>query len=177
MRRRPLPQQLTEAAVLEFAWKAHTANVDWVKNVDQKASIVLVFATALTAVVIQQSINDTGALAHATGVKLAATVVTGTFFGLAALLALAAVRPDLRARKARKEASTRLIYFGHLRHRTAGDIDRALAGLTVGQARKDLAGQLAEHGKIAWRKHRLLQWSLSCLVAGALPLVLALFVL
>ena len=70
----------TAAEQLDFAWKAHEANVAWVRNVDQKASIVLVFSTALAGVAANQSLTPNGPLAHATGLKLAVTIATGVFF-------------------------------------------------------------------------------------------------
>ena len=161
---------------LEFAWRAHEANVGWVRNVDQKASIVLVLATALSGVAANQALGDNGPLAHATGLKLTATIATGVFFVLAALLALFVVRPHLRPRTARRLARDGLIYFGQLKRRSAGDIETALERLTTTQARRDLSRQLEAHGRIAWRKHRLLQLSLDSLILGAISLALARFI-
>ena len=170
-------ERLTPSEQLDFAWKAHEANVAWVRNVDQKASIVLVFSTALAGVAARQALADNAPLAHATGVKLAATIATGAFFVLAALLALFVVRPHLRPRKARRLARDGLIYFGQLRRRSAGDIETALERLTATHARRDLARQLEAHGRIAWRKHRLLQLSLNSVILGAVSFTLARFLL
>lgn len=169
--------RLTAAEQLDFAWKAHEANVAWVRNVDQKASIVLVLSTALAGVAANQSLTPDAPLAHATGLKLAATIATGVFFTLAALLALSAVRPHLRPRRARRLAHDGLIYFGQLRRRSAVDIETALDRLTCSQARRDLGRQLEAHGRIAWRKHRLLQLSLNSVVLGGVSFALARFVL
>jgi len=168
---------LSTEAQLDFAWHAHQANVEWVRGVDQKASIVLVFATALAGLVADQALSSDGALSEASGVRLAAVIATGVLFAAAALLSLLVVRPQLRRGAVKSEARSGLVYFGHLHHRSPAEVERALEALTASEARADLARQLAQHGDIGWRKHRRLQWSLNVLVLGVVALALARFVL
>jgi len=170
-------ERLSRAQQLEFAWKAHEANVGWIKGVDQKASIVLVFATALAGLVADQALSHDGALADAAGLTLAAVVVTGSLYSLAAFLALLVVRPHLRPRKAKAAAPNGLIYFGHLTSKGPCDIEQALERLSTDRAQIDLARQLAALGQIGWRKHRLLQWSLNLIALGTITFAFARFVL
>ncbi len=172
-----LPKQLTDQEQLDFAWRAHEANIQWVRGVDQKASIVLIVAVALSGVFANQAFEDHGALAHATGLRLGVAITAGICLALAGIAALWGVRPRLNAKQSAKHAGVSLIYFGHLRHRKATEIDRAISELTAESARADLARQLEAHGSLSWAKHWSLQRSLELLFIGAVAFAVAQFAL
>jgi hypothetical protein len=173
----PEREQLSEAQRLEFAWRAHEANVAWVRAVDQKASIVLVVALTVGTVFTNQALAEAGTLNHVTGFRLVVTIVAGLLLAAAALLALLVVRPTLKAREARESADSGLIYFGHLRYRAAAEIAAALGSLDAPAALSDLSRQLAAHGDLSWKKHRGLQRSLESLLLGVVLFVAARFLL
>lgn len=152
---------------VEFGWKAHAAIQDWTRTVDQKASITLVFTTALGTLAAREVLSPEGGLHNPVGAQLWAVRGMGLLFATAALLALGVVFPQLRRRKAKAEAHAGLVYFGHLRFRCPADVEAALARLDPGEARHQLARQLVHTGRIAWRKHAFLRWSL-CALVGAI---------
>lgn len=151
---------------IEFAWRAHVALQEWTKAVDQKASIILVFSVALATLAGREVFDIDGGLYNATGLKLWTVRFMGVSFAATALLALLVVLPRLRRRAARTEADEGLVYFGHLRHRTAADIEAHLRRLGEDEALAQLARQLQATSVIAWRKHARLQ-------AGLVALMLA----
>lgn len=152
---------------LDFAWRVHQAIQEWTRSVDQKASIVLVFVTALGTLAARDVLVEAGGLYDPHGCQLWAVRTMGVLFVFAALLALSVVLPQLRRMETKREAPHRLIYFGHLRHRTAADIKEAFSRLDASSALDQLAEQLHATSRIAWKKHARLQASLVCLVLAA----------
>jgi hypothetical protein len=165
------------APAIGFAWRAHAAIQDWTRNVDQKASITLVFSTALSAVAAREVLTKDGGLYATAGLKLWLVRAIGVLFALSALLALSVVLPRLRGRLAKAESRAGLIYFGHLRHRTTEDIFQALRTLDDAEALHQLALQLQVTSAIAWRKHQRLRASLVFLVLAATCLAVARLIL
>jgi hypothetical protein len=154
---------------VEFGWRVHLALQDWTKAVDQKASITLVFSVALATLAGREVFNSSGGLHDASGAKLWIVRAMGIFFAVSALFALSVVLPRLRRRATRQEAHHGLVYFGHLRHRNAEDIERQLRALDHDEELSQLARQLKATSVIAWRKHAHLQVAmLSLLIAGTL---------
>src|SRR5436190_411664 len=99
------PTRLTDQEQIDYAWRAHEANIQWVRGVDQKASICLVVAIALSGVFANQALEAHGALANATGLRLAITVLAGICLSLAGIAALWGVRPRLNAAKTAEHAN------------------------------------------------------------------------
>ncbi len=154
---------------VDFGWRVHLAIQEWTKSVDQKASIVLVFSVALATLASHEVFNKTGGLHDASGLRLWLVRTMGVAFGASALLAVSVVLPRLRRRAARRYAPAGLVYFGHLRHRSAADIEHQLRALDHDEALAQLARQLRATSAIAWRKHARLQLAMfALLVAGAL---------
>src|SRR5438876_9617638 len=92
VRRRSDPRPADPPAPgLELAWRGHQAIQDWTKSVDQKASIVLVFATALAGVAARDALAKDGALAPAHALTLRVGRAMGPLCPLAAVHALAVV--------------------------------------------------------------------------------------
>jgi hypothetical protein len=158
---------------LDFAWRVHEAVQQWTTNVDQKSSIALVVLTAVGAAAASEVFREGGGLHDTHGAELVVVVAMVALLALAILLALFAVMPSLRHRRARDESPEGLIYFGHLRHRSAEEVAAALAGLDTQEATRQLARQLATTSRIAWRKHVFLQASLAAFLLGAILFVVA----
>lgn len=137
---------------IDFGWRVHLAIQEWTKSVDQKASIILVFSVALATLAGHEVFNATGGLHDASGLRLWLVRAMGLAFGASAVLAVSVVLPRLRHRAARRDAPTGLVYFGHLRHRSAADIERHLRTLDDDEALAQLARQLQATSAVAWRK-------------------------
>lgn len=168
-----LEQAAPDRNGIDFGWRAHEAVQGWTASVDSKASIVVVVETAVAGAATRALITGNGELHKAFGLDLTCAVVAVTFLILAVACALWVVFPRLERSRTRRLAAKRLIYFGHLRERGVDDIAQALANLTPGQERRQLASQLSITGDVAWRKHSWLQRSLICFALGAALLVIA----
>ncbi|PQM52409.1 hypothetical protein C5U48_10090 [Mycolicibacter virginiensis] len=86
----------------------------------------------------------------------------------AAICATAVVRPRLRAANLKAEAEDNFIYFGHLRHLTPEAVQARLDDSAL--LLPVLSKQLVEMSKITWRKHRLVQLSMSLIPVGVMAL-------
>lgn len=162
---------------VEFGWRVHVALQEWTKAVDQKASIMLVFSTAIATLAVREVLDPEGGLHNASGSKLWAVRAMAIAFAVAALAAVSVVLPRLRRRAARREAAGGLIYFGHLRHRSIADIESALRNLDDAEALSHLAKQLKVSSAIAWRKHARLQLAVGSLVVAITLFAIAQFAL
>ncbi|NKY18876.1 hypothetical protein HF999_10900 [Tsukamurella spumae] len=80
------------------------------------------------------------------------------------------VRPRLRRGALEVEAENNFIYFGHLQHLTT---ERIAEHLEQTPLLPVLSKQLSEMSKITWRKHRLVQLSLSLAPFGVFCLFVA----
>jgi hypothetical protein len=156
-----------------FGWHAHAAVQAWTASVDIKSSIVVVIETAVAGAATRAVITDNGELHVAVGLHLATAITATVSLVLAVALALWVVFPRLARRRTSKLSPMGLIYFGHLRDRTAEDINDALTAMTPAEERWQLAQQLHVTGGVAWRKHACLQASLACFAIGSALLVLA----
>jgi hypothetical protein len=145
----------------------------WTDSVDIKSSIVVVVEAAVTAAASKALVTKTGELHPATGLRLATAILALALLALAVVLALWVVFPRLKLRRIAASAGSGLIYFGHLRARTAEDIERALAAMTSAEERRQLSRQLQAISEVAWRKHTCLQASLCAFAAGSALLVTA----
>jgi hypothetical protein len=154
---------------IDFGWRVHLAIQEWTKSVDQKASIILVFSVALATLAGHEVFDASGGLHDVSGLRLLTVRAMGIAFATSAALAISVVLPHLRRRKARREAPSGLVFFGHLQHRTATDIERQLRMLDHDEALGQLARQLKATSAIAWRKHARLQLAMfALLIASAL---------
>jgi hypothetical protein len=151
----------------------HEAVQAWTASVDVKSSIVVVVETAVAGASANALITGNGELHHATGLHLACAIAAVTVLILAVAAALWVVFPRLERARATALAPTSLIYFGHLRRRTADDIQAALSTMTDDEALRQLALQLQITSAVAWRKHAWLQRSLAAFAIGSGLLVLA----
>ncbi|MFI9248167.1 Pycsar system effector family protein [Streptomyces sp. NPDC053086] len=160
------PQEATETA-----WQIHTALGEWTARVDAKASFALTLESAATAGIIALSTDD-HMFAHLHGWGVRAPLWAGTnLILIGGIFATLVVVPRLRSAKDLvAEAPNHFIYFGHLRHREAGELTTALLQTDVLPV---LSQQLINMSDIAWRKHRHVQWSFICFGLGAVTVFVA----
>ncbi len=154
-------------AAIDTAWQIHSTLAAWTANVDSKASFASAIETGMLAGVIALA-GDNHRLSNLE------TGWTSWFFWLgigtlvASLLAvLYVVRPRLRSRVVKEEASQNFVFFGHLRKWTADDLQEALLEKDILPV---LSRQLVAMSRIAWVKHRALQLSITGTVAAGLLL-------
>lgn len=142
---------------IDTAWRIHTAIVDWTGKVDSKASFALAIESAVLAGIVSMT-DGNRRLANLEG--LASVLFwSGVAFLIAALLcAIYVVRPRLRSKKVQSESGAHFIFFGHLKHWNAHDLEEALMERDLLPM---LAHQLVNMSEIAWAKHRMLQLSLT----------------
>ncbi len=149
---------------IDTAWKIHAALVDWTGKVDTKASFALTLESAALVTVVTLS-STAKPLADLGGMALIAYRVGIALLGLGALCAASVVSPRLRSRAMKRESAENFIYFGHIK-------DWEPAALATALRQDDvlavLSRQLVAMSRIAWRKHRQVQWSLISGVTGAL---------
>lgn len=159
-----MSKEPTGNAGLEFAWRVHNALDSWTGKVDTKASITLAIETAILGFIVSLSSRD-GPLTALRGNDLWLFRIGISLVSVSILLALSVVVPQLNRRQAKKDWEDNMIYFGHLRH---WDVDKLVAALFNADIHpRQLARQLIQMSRIAWRKHVWLQWSLGALVVGA----------
>lgn len=159
----------TEAEAIETAWKIHSALADWTGKVDAKASFALAAESA--AIVVTVNLSTAG---RALGRFTEFGQFAAFFVGVGALLAAAgmailAVTPRLRRTHLDDEWRSNFIYFGHLKN---WDQDQLASALRQYSPLPMLATQLSNMGKIAWRKHRLVQLSLMMATFATVVLLL-----
>jgi len=162
----------TEADAVDFGWKIHSALADWTGKVDAKASFALAAESAGLIATINltaqgRAFSSLRHLWQVVGLWLAIGLLL-----FAAILAIVAVTPRLRRGRIDAEAATNFIYFGHLRHWQPDDLTQALLRRAL---LPTLATQCVNMSGIAWRKHRLVQSSLTlaAIAAGVLLALIA----
>lgn len=154
----------------EFAWRVHSALIDWTGKVDSKASFSLTIESAVLGGIVALSGSDSplGKLRTCSELWLYRGGIL--FLALGVIAAVMAVIPQIRSRRTIVDWQNNIIYFGHLRHWNPNDLAEKL--LNVDPITM-LARQNVAMSKIAWRKHRLLQASLALAVLGTMSACLA----
>lgn len=153
---------MTDQHALDTAWRTHDALRDWTGKVDAKASFALTIESAVLGAIVALSAKS-GRLSTLHGGHLLAFRVGVGMLGLAVLAAVGAVIPQIRRGATKSEWSRHFIFFGHVRHWSADDL---VVAWRDQQLLPVLAHQAVAMSKIAWRKHRLLQFSLASAVLG-----------
>jgi hypothetical protein len=161
------------ASQVDFAWRVHAATQDWIKNVDQKASITLAVVVGIGGFAAAQVFAANGSLHALAGHRVWIIRAMGLSFAIAGLAALLAVFPSMKRKRAREHAQDGLIYFGHLRHRSSASIRDALNDLDNNDVLGQLASQLEQTSRIAWNKHARLQCSHVALASAIIAFALA----
>jgi hypothetical protein len=163
------PDAATEPGV-DFGWMVHDALDSWTGKVDTKASIVLAIETAVAGFVIAMS-SDKAQLAHLKGWHVWADRLGLGLLVIGIVASLLVVMPQLRAKTAKREWRSGIIYFGHLRRWDPADLAKRLDAHE--DSTEQLAKQMVQMADIAWWKHVFLQWSLLLFLASCAALFCA----
>lgn len=150
---------------VETGWRIHSALIDWTGKVDGKATFALTIESAMFAGVIGFNLNRL----HTEPARWLFWVGVG-FLAVSLLLVAYVVRPRLRSLSIDAEFRDNLIYFGHLRKWEPDEVTEALKEMNVLPM---LGKQLVVMSRIAWRKHRLLQLSLTGAVISGVMFALS----
>lgn len=154
---------------VEFAWRVHTAQEQWLVRVDTKAAVVFTVEGVVVAAVLTALGNP--ALSDTVDAWRLPVAWTGTVFSASALLAaFFVVAPYLDGKGA---DSPDFIYFGQLRRWEAAPLAAQISELSVEDEIAQLATQLARLGVVNWRKYLLLRAAMLAAGLGALLLVVA----
>ncbi|MBB4687399.1 Pycsar system effector family protein [Amycolatopsis jiangsuensis] len=148
---------------IDSAWKIHATLADWTGKVDTKASFCFAVESAALATVTTLATNGRFFSNREHWLQ-------GWVFGagillliLASLSAAMVVRPRLRRKKMKSEWRENYIYFGHLQHWDPKLLEETLR---KSEPLPVLAAQLVNMSKIAWRKHLMVQISLTLGLLG-----------
>ncbi|MER6047716.1 DUF5706 domain-containing protein (plasmid) [Streptomyces sp. BHT-5-2] len=153
---------------LETAWRIQAALADWTGKADTKASIALSVQSTVLALVGVLATSGHGAAARSAPGQ-ALLWAGGCILLCGALLAAAAVAPNLRLERRGPGPDDDYLFFGHLRHFEPEALEAALRS---GSALSALSRQIVVMSEIAWTKHRRVQFSfvlavMGCAVVGA----------
>ncbi len=152
---------------IDTAWRIHAAQVDWTGKVDSKASFALAIESG--AMIAALGLAGSGRRltdVDGTGARVSYVVGFG-LLGLALVCVAWVVRPRLRlvAMHRGNEHEANYVYFGHLRRRTPEEVADALSA-DPSDLLAVLSRQIVEMSKLCWRKHMLLQVSLTLALLG-----------
>jgi len=153
---------------VENAWHIHDAQADWTGKVDAKASFSFAIQSALLAAVVALVAGDklfTGFRGWWVGLFIVGVLSLGA----GAVTAAWVVAPLLRSKDLKRESEEDHIYFGHLRHVGASELEERLRDRDLLPV---LARQLVRMSAIAWKKHVLVRWSIWLGVAGGTSLTI-----
>jgi hypothetical protein len=172
---RPDAQPSNSTGAASFAWQVHQAQEALTSKVDTKGSILLALEGGALFAALSASGKD-GALAQLDGWRHAAEIAGLTALILSMVAASVAVFPMLGSvRRQHAQHRTHVVYFGHLRHWEAADLQRRLRELRPEEQLESLADQLVQMGKLNWAKYRLIQASLVLALLGVLAVSAAAF--
>lgn len=140
----------------DTAWRIHASIIDWTGKVDTKAS----FALAIESAALAGIVTLTGSGRRLDG--LVGCEVGFFWTGIAILLigvlsVITVVAPRLRSTKMPSEWQNNYVYFGHLMHWNAEDLQKVFEEEDPLPA---VTRNIIVMSKIAWTKHRRLQVSM-----------------
>ncbi|MDP9796413.1 hypothetical protein J2S43_004925 [Catenuloplanes nepalensis] len=144
-----------EPREVALTWRLHAGLESMAARADAKAGILLAHqGSAFVLGVTAQQMSGGWAMALALALVAAAM---GT--------AIAVVLPVLRPRRPTATAED-IVYFGHLREWQPPSLAERIEGLSKEEEIAMVTRQLVTLSRINWRKHRLLQISLSLTVSA-----------
>lgn len=159
---------------VDTAWRIHTAIQGWTSTVDSKASFALAIESGVAVAVIGLAGENRrlhGIVGSWENLLFHAGV---TFLGMALVCVAWVVRPRLRYRKLSEEGSSNFIFFGHAKTWRPTALEAQIKEHDVLPA---LTRQIVNTAQVAWRKHVLLQVSMTLsLIAVTLIVVVAMMV-
>lgn len=164
VRTAPEPAKATDPFP-DYSRSVNEALHDWTAKVDTKASVVLTLETAAFGAVLAFS-SDKRPLAHLHGFLLDSYRLGILFLIGAILCAGAAVFPQLNRREARRNWRRNYVYFGHLRRWRPEDLIVAVQNDGGEGIHLVMSTEIVALSKIVWRKHSVLQWSMSLALLG-----------
>ncbi len=165
---------MSDQKAVETGWNIHSALCDWTGKVDSKASFLSAIDLALLGALAALA-GDGHLLSDLRGFWQHLLLWVGVvLLVFATALVLWVVSPHLgTASGFRNSAKDNFIFFGHLQHWKPDELEPALRDREVLPM---LAQQLVAMGRIAWKKHKRLQYSVLCTVAGTVLVALAAFI-
>jgi hypothetical protein len=151
-----MAERIVTADARDTAWRIHAAIVDWTGKVDAKASFALAIESAALAGIV--TLTGSGRRLDGLAGWEVGLFWTGITILLAAVLSsITVVAPRLRSTKLPSEWQNNYVYFGHLMHWDAEDLQKAFE---EGDPLPVVTRNIVAMSKIAWSKHRRLQVSL-----------------
>jgi hypothetical protein len=159
---------------VDTAWKIHTAIQGWTSTVDSKASFALAIESGVAVAVIGLA-GENRRLHGIVGIWENLLFYAGvTLLGFALVCVAWVVRPRLRYWNLGDERRSNFIFFGHVKTWEPIMLEEQLKNQSVLPA---LTRQIVNTADVAWRKHVLLQVSMTlAMIAGALIVVVAMMV-
>jgi hypothetical protein len=140
----------------DTAWRVHASIVDWTGKVDSKASFALAIESAALAAIVTLTGSGRRLDGLASGELLLFWLGIGILL-VGVLVVVTVVAPRLRSTEVFNEWQNNYIYFGHLMHWDAEDLQRVFEEEDIVPA---VTRNIVAMSKIAWTKHRRLQASL-----------------
>ncbi|MFC4858004.1 Pycsar system effector family protein [Actinophytocola glycyrrhizae] len=145
----------------DFAWRVHGAQEAWTSKVDTKAAILLALEGGALFAILSANAKG-GLLSQIVGWRQILEIIGASTLLAALVVAVGAVYPQLGSSRSHERAHRgNFIYFGHLRHWEPGRFRAELCAFESDMQLDMLCLQLIEMSKRNWRKHRLVQVSLS----------------
>lgn len=138
---------------------------DWIKAVDQKISIALVFEIGVLALIAKPTYGRITLEISGIGLKTETLIlITAELLALSVLWAIFALKPHT----GRKKEGSSLTFFGSIAGMSLTTFKNRMRSVTEAQYKTDLTEQIHINSGIAHKKHRLLSQSLTLFVIGML---------
>lgn len=155
------------------AWTIYHSHGEWISRVDAKASIMLALQGVTLGAVIALTDKDRPYAQLCWWWEWALFIAGFAMLLAAIVLAVLALVPRVTSEKPSKKEMRDYIYFGHTRLWKPDALEDELRK----PALPVLARQLIVLGRISWRKHYLVKYSVWCyIISGALLTATALIV-
>ena len=154
----------------ETAWRIQAAVADWTAKADAKASFALTMQSTALAVLgllasSKRAVGDFDSTLPRLLLWIGVLLMVGGI-GCAAW----AISPNLGKERRGPDNEADFLYFGHVRHMDPTALEAALLDK---DPLSSLSRQVVVMSKIAWNKHRRVQWSLMLAVGGCAAFGLA----
>lgn len=154
----------TETSGVDAAWKIHQAQLDWTGRADAKAVFAFTIESAAATVALTLVTQGKVLTSDLPCWQLSLFWVALLLLLSGATFAALVVIPRLREKSMVSEYQENFIYFGHARLWNEEDLASSLKHKPI---LEQLSRQIVNTAKIAWQKHKRVQWSLTLGVSGA----------
>jgi hypothetical protein len=147
---------------------------DWIKAVDQKISIALVFEVGVIALIAKPTYSRVLVSINSVGLAVGLLIAVGAIMLVASLLwSILALKPNT----GKPHDSGSLIFFGSIAGMSLKTFKARISKTTNSRYTSDLVEQIHINSKIALRKHRLLSQSLTMFLVGIILLLITMAVI